>query len=726
MSVLFVVLALLGFGFVILIHELGHFVFAKWAGVRIETFSIGFGPRLLGWRSGDTDYRISLLPLGGYVKMLGQEDLPENADLAAAAPADSYLAKSAPWKALILLGGVLFNFLSSYLILLALAAWGMPVIRPVVGEVQAAVIDADGRSHPSPAARLGLRAGDEIRRVNGERVRGFDDLQVAVLMGATRPLSVEVRRPGEVAPLVLDGGGGVTPLYSPALGAAVLGVDPAQSTRIADLAGAIIPADLHAGDRVVAVDGRDLPVGTSGQDVRHLLSAWYGREVRLGIEREGERREAIVRWGGGGLGAVGLPVRVRSVWPDSGAAAAGLEAGDVLIGVDGVPAAGLGDLLARVRQGLDAQGRVQLALLRDGVPRLAMVAGTPVAGRQRLGLDLEPVARGVLPGLPPSASAGGEGEGPLAAAGLRAGDAIVELSEAGGSATVGVLAVRGGERVVIPLGEEAHRVAQRTSEPGRLAALLGRKAAPSLYRQLIGARVEACLDAEGRPLGAPLPGMLVLRRADGTPVTIDLTPLGSAAAPLIAALREGDWIVASVPSAKGPAIEVVRGAERTPMRVAVAIPRGGLELDFAIETAPYRLEGAGEAFAIANRATHTMVWRSLTFIPRFFRPAEQGGIDATKQLQGPIGIFSALKGTAERLGFDSFLRLVALIGLNLVLVNLLPIPITDGGQLVFLGIESAIGRPLPAWLRNAAAWAGLMLVIGLMLYVTSLDVLRRL
>ena len=96
-----------------------------------------------------------------------------------------------------------------------------------------------------------------------------------------------------------------------------------------------------------------------------------------------------------------------------------------------------------------------------------------------------------------------------------------------------------------------------------------------------------------------------------------------------------------------------------------------------------------------------------------------------KSLQGPIGIFSELKTRLEHLGFPSFLRLVALIGLNLFLINLLPIPVTDGGQLALLGIETAIRRPLPPLAVNIINSIGFVLIILLMLYAVGLMWLDR-
>ena len=138
----------------------------------------------------------------------------------------------------------------------------------------------------------------------------------------------------------------------------------------------------------------------------------------------------------------------------------------------------------------------------------------------------------------------------------------------------------------------------------------------------------------------------------------------------------------------------------------------------------YELESWTEAFSIANTAAYTMIVKTLQIIPKFFQSPEQGGLDPNKSLTGPIGIFSMLKGSVERFGFIKYLELMALIGLNLFLINLLPIPITDGGQLLFLGIETATGKPLAPWARNIAMWIGLLMVASLMLYVIGLDVLR--
>jgi regulator of sigma E protease len=150
----------------------------------------------------------------------------------------------------------------------------------------------------------------------------------------------------------------------------------------------------------------------------------------------------------------------------------------------------------------------------------------------------------------------------------------------------------------------------------------------------------------------------------------------------------------------------------------------GTAVVFDREELPYQPESFGDAIALVNDAAYNLVVKSVQLIPRLFRSPEQGGLDANKSLTGPIGIFRELKARAELMGFDSFLKLVALVGLNLFIVNLLPIPITDGGQLLMLGVETAIRRPLPVWLKNGLMYLGVGLVGALFIYICGLDILR--
>ncbi len=743
MSVLFFVLAAAGFGFVIFIHELGHFLFAKWAGVKVEVFSIGFGPRLLTRTIGETEYSLSLLPLGGYVRMTGQEDMPEDATnpatAATARDPRSFLNASPSWKALILLGGVLFNFLSSYALMLCLAAYGLPVLRPVVGDVTPEIIGEDGKAHLSPAAEMGLRPGDRILTLNGEVVRSFEDLVTGAIIAGRRPVVLTVQRAGIADPLTLPANGTVSAAYDGRQGRPVLGFEPAFSTRAIDIA-AQLPAGsaplgalaVKPGECVTSIGGHPLPADITGQEVLERLNPYFGKSVTLGVtDRHGTAREVTQVWAGqsgGEATSLGLPVQIAHLTPNGAGAQAGLHVGDTLVAIDGTTIAGAEHFYALVRTAMERDGHCTAELLRpaatpDGTVQVisALLTGSEVAGRTRIGVNVTTQTRGRLQTIAPAV----DGQpSALAAVGVSANDTIISFNQdQPSSATITV--ARGGTTVAVPCATAARDIAATGRVAGRMAKLFGDQGEPALSERLAGATVVANCDPDGIPSGSPAPGLLLVKTAEGKDLSVDLRPLAADGTTLLAAVKPGDHIVGLIPKGAAAEWEILRGAEGPLRSLVLNTRRTGSPLSFYLEKEPYRLSGPGEAFAIANRATHNMVWKSLQFIPRFFRSPENGGLDAKKSLQGPIGIFDELRNQAEHFGFDSFLQLVALIGLNLVLVNLLPIPITDGGQLVFLAIETAIGKPLPPIVRTVAAYIGLGLVVALMLFVTTLDIARR-
>ena len=747
MSALFFVLAAFGFGFVIFIHELGHFLFAKWAGVKVEVFSIGFGPRLITRKIGETEYSLSLLPLGGYVKMTGQEDMPEDATnpatAATARDPRSFLNATPSWKALILLGGVLFNFISSYALMLALALYGLPVLRPVVGEVQPEIIGFDGKAHLSPAAEMGLRPGDRVLTLNGEKVRSFDDLATGAIVAGRRPVVLTVQRAGIADPLTLPVNGTVSAIYDGRLGRPVLGFQPAYSNRAIDVLALLPPGSAPAeglavkpGERLISVDGNLLPTDITGQEIIERLTPYFGKSVALGVVgHDGVAREAKQIWAGeagGGATSLGLPVQIGSLTPNGAAAQAGLQVGDTILSIDGTAVCGSEHFYALVRSAMARDGRCTLELLRSATTPAgnqsnapesvtALLSGTEIAGRARIGVGVSTQTRGrlltVTPALDGKPSA-------LADGNVLPGDTLVSFTQDQPShATIRV--ARGGVLTTVACSAAGREIAVKSRDAGRFGKLFGDVGEVALAERLAGATVVATSDPDGQPTGSPAPGLLLVKSAAGGDMTVDLRPLGADGMALLAGVKPGDQIIGLSPVGSTAEWRLLRGAEGAVREVILNARRCGSPLMFNIEMEPYRLSGPTEIFAIANKATHDMVWRSLQFIPRFFRSADNGGVDANKHLQGPIGIFDTLRTQAQDFGIDSFLKLVALIGLNLVLVNLLPIPITDGGQLVFLAIETAIGRPLPAIVRTIGAYIGLAMVVAMMLFVTTLDISRR-
>lgn len=715
-------LALAGFGFVIFIHELGHFVFAKWAGVRVDRFSIGFGPVILRKQIGETEYALSLLPLGGYVKMLGQEDMPTEVGAEAKVDPRSYLAKSWQWQALILLGGVLFNLISSYLILICIAWHGKTIIEPVVGDVQTVNIDERGRPQPSPALRLGLHRGDRILTINGQQVREFEDVSMTVITSSGEPITMEVQRGAERLRLPPEGAG-VLALPNFSQGRLELGAQPAGGLGIDVVANPFgeIPADAPrpGKERLVSVAGQRLPAGSTAQEAVDVLMPHLGQPVELGLASATGERTTTVRYGGPRYApsdiSLGFPVRIRRTEPGSPAEAGGLKGGDLVLAIDGQPVAGADRFIALTRAAINAD-REMSVLVRRGEQEVTLsLRGGSLRGRRLLGAEID-TAAGFLPIVP---AAWDGAPSALGAAGLKPGDALITAPEPargaqGPKVPLECAVVSGGSRVVVVLGHEDYYALVRGSAPSPLARLLGGRGDPSLLSRLVGRQVVG-LSANS----------LTLRDRDGLEGGVDLGRLGPAAGKALAeGLKVGDWLLGTTTTPDGFALEAVRGAGEP--RSVTIVPRdsGLIILTDQYLTGVYQLTAWTEAFSIANRAAYNMVVKTLQIIPKFFQSTASGGLDPNKSLTGPIGIFRMLKVSAEKWGFVKFLEFTALIGLNLFLVNLLPIPITDGGQLVFLAIETVTGKQMSPIVRNLATWVGLLMVIGLMLYVVGLDVLR--
>jgi regulator of sigma E protease len=179
----------------VFVHEFGHYIIARWNGVRIEVFSIGFGPELFGWwdRAG-TRWKFSAIPLGGYVKMFGDSDpssgLPV-AGLPHLPPAErevSFHYKRLWQRTLIVAGGPAANFVFAVVVLAGLfMTYGEPFTPPEVGQVQPG----------SAAARAGIEPGDVILRLDDQSIQRFEDVQQIVRMSAGVPMTVVVKRHGK-------------------------------------------------------------------------------------------------------------------------------------------------------------------------------------------------------------------------------------------------------------------------------------------------------------------------------------------------------------------------------------------------------------------------------------------------------------------------------------------------------------------------------------------------
>lgn len=177
-----VVATIIVLGILIFVHELGHFLLAKLCGVRVEAFSLGFPPKLLYKKIGDTEYRLSVIPLGGYVKLLG-----ENPNDEVPPESEPYSFSHHPlWhRFLIVVAGPAFNLLFAALSLFLIFTFsGIPYLTPEIGGVQA----------DSPAARAGLQKGDLVLSVSGEPVQRWEELSSKIRQAGEHSLSLTVKR----------------------------------------------------------------------------------------------------------------------------------------------------------------------------------------------------------------------------------------------------------------------------------------------------------------------------------------------------------------------------------------------------------------------------------------------------------------------------------------------------------------------------------------------------
>jgi regulator of sigma E protease len=270
---------------IVFIHEMGHFLAARLCGVAVSTFSIGFGPELAGFndRKG-TRWKISAIPLGGYVKFLGDENEASASDrgaLAAMTPEErsrTFAGKGVGARALIVAAGPAANFVLAIVIFaLMLFASGRSVVAPRVDFVA-----PDG-----PAAVAGFLPGDVIVAVDGRAVEGFADIDRYVALSPGRPLAFTVERDGETVELT------VTPDAEPAPGGVggqigTIGVrGPAMPPVVAQVqpGSPAAVAGIEAGDVFREIDGK--PVN-SFEDIRDLVSPAPGRPVSVVIDRGGD------------------------------------------------------------------------------------------------------------------------------------------------------------------------------------------------------------------------------------------------------------------------------------------------------------------------------------------------------------------------------------------------------------------------------------------------------
>jgi len=282
MTYLLYLVAFIGIlGSAVVIHEFGHFLVAKLFKIRVETFSVGFGPRLFGKRWGDTDYRVSAIPLGGYVKLGGDEsNAPLEGEGASDIPPQERFDLRPRWqRILVALAGPVMNILTALMIPLAAALmYGVPVTpAPVVSRV------ASGGA----AEAAGLRPGDKIISFNGIENPKWDTIRGEALLSPGEPLPVMVERNGERIQLTItpvprteDGETAGVLDFLPDYGNVPVIVREVTPNSPASEAG------LQLGDQIIAIQGQ--PVH-SAEQVTQFISEHKGQPITLTVKRDGRQ-----------------------------------------------------------------------------------------------------------------------------------------------------------------------------------------------------------------------------------------------------------------------------------------------------------------------------------------------------------------------------------------------------------------------------------------------------
>jgi len=286
-------------GVIIFVHEAGHLLVAKAFGMRVLAFSLGFGKRLWGFKRGETDYRLSLIPLGGYVKLSG-EDLGESDRND---PRD-FLNQPRWQRILVYLAGPGMNAVFSVLVIAALFMVGIEV--PSLQSVPSVVGTAEAGS---PGEAAGLLPGDRIVTVGGKETDHWQDVVFEVMTAIDRPLAFEIERDGARKTMT------VTPVKPADFEFGDAGIYPKLLPRVGELiaGGAAAAAGFRVGDEIRSIDGRGL--ASPGEFVTYI-EEHLGQTVKVEVLRDGEHHVIpVVPADQGGKGKIGVRLTIAQRFP---------------------------------------------------------------------------------------------------------------------------------------------------------------------------------------------------------------------------------------------------------------------------------------------------------------------------------------------------------------------------------------------------------------------------
>jgi regulator of sigma E protease len=685
-----------GLGLVVFVHEMGHFLAAKAVGIKVETFALGFGPRLFGWKSGDTDYCIKALPLGGYIKMLGQEDFAPLEETKEIDPR-SYNAKSVGARFLVISAGVIMNVVLAAVLFIIVCLVGKNFPAPIIGDVQPGFPAAEAKirwqpefpaaSQPAsattsqastaptqPAVTVGIMPGDRILSIRGSsllqrmlssKVQRFTTLAIrAALADEDEKFHVTLER-------TIDG---KTWIGKTDMGVKwrdnrfSFGLAPATDLTFQKLDGYLSQTPFEDGDVLLAVNGEPIKHSWDLKDVERALD---GRDVKITVLRMGVKTDIRV--------LPGLTLHPGIVF---------LKDGTKLVG--------------EVRRRGDSS-TVQI-VSPDGRERSA--ASADIAGGSRDALDI----LGMIPRVKVTAVDIGS---PAEAAGLRPGDIVLDYGDRGA-----------------PTADQLRRINEEVANKGtNIIVQRDGKTQPPMW---IVPRFKR---------DVPLVG--ILQDVDLTHAVLADVRAGSPADK--AGLQRGDvletingrrvdtWIdvyrVLRDLAGQDIVVAYNRGAQTRTANLgklteAVFDPR---DYQFTLFTGVVGFRPL-EVKIVKNNPVDAVVWgggETWEFIMATYgtvRGLLKGSV-SPKEVAGPVGV----SNMAIQVGRESFVGLMyfmAFLSATIAVFNFLPLPVVDGGHAVFLLIEKLRGKPLPVKVMNAVQAIGLILLGLLFLAVTWQDIAR--
>jgi regulator of sigma E protease len=679
-----ILLVALGFGGVVIVHEFGHFIVAKLSGIKVEAFSIFMPPTLLGvqrteggmrfrllpalfpaegdesaeggliftvgkgGRAGETEYRFGLIPFGGFVKMLGQDD---------AGPAKttddprSYANKPVGIRMAVIAAGVLFNAISALMIFVIVFLIGIKLPPAVVGGV---VPD-------SPAAKAGLKPGDEIIEIDG-KTKDLDYsniLVAAALSGKGEKISMKVKRGQEILDFEMaseEREGSDIRLFGiqKPTTLTVEDISEADANRLRERTG------LLAGDVMRAVNGRDVNGYWELVDmVRHSL----GPSVELLAERtRGPEKGKLVKT------QVGLGWRFAGTY--------------------------------------EIESESELYQVCSMVPRLR-IAGVKSKPASRWDWFKSLVGRGGRAGQ------GAADDAP------KVGDIIVsvarvenptykELREAAEAHEGKELALK----VVRVDGNGVEKVIPLTVQPELRADVNWVELGIGLMLDTKHPVVAKTIETESGPPALEIPRGAMITAVDGTAVSdfYDVVREFKAQSgkPMQIDYRLDDGKAGQATLDVGD----TKGLITVNSMFAESIPLKDLKR-------LYKADNPVEAIAMGYRKTIMFIAQTYVTLRRLI-----GGLVSPKSLMGPVGILAVSYTIVTDQPLINYAYLLGLISACIAVVNFLPLPPFDGGHIVLLGIEKVKGSALSERVQGAVAYAGVVFVIALFLYLTFNDVLN--